>query len=111
MSHSDFDHKGEPQTPLLKELYKKAEQMTKDKENLIAAGDAHGEEVIREEVHNDFLIKQLPDDPLCLRISLGGRADIKLGSPENYLVFRGNAKLIYKLLRDAYKGFGKFYFK
>lgn len=43
----------------------------------------------------NVLVRQLPDDPLCLRVSLGG------GDGDYYCVYRGAAQDIETLLKVA----------
>lgn len=104
MSHADFDHN---QTEELRnqdeEFRKRMEAMTALKQNIITAGDLHGEKVLHEETIDGILIKRLPDDPLALRISIGAPnlADDERG----YLVFRGNPRLIEQLLERTLAAF------
>ena len=78
----------------------KAERMMEAGESQITAG-APGEEVVDEDTTPHCHVKQLPDDPLALRISIGeGR-----GIPESrYLVFRGDPQEVVDLLDRAMRG-------
>lgn len=46
-------------------------------------------------------IKKAPNDPIALRISLGGSTE------SNYLVYRGDEEEIHKLLKTAIRSFEK----
>jgi hypothetical protein len=83
-------------------LFRDAERMTKDKLNEITAGKP-GESVLAEETTNRFLIRQLPEDPLALRISIGR---VKDSNGSSYLTFRGAPDLIKDLLQQAAVCFG-----
>jgi hypothetical protein len=50
----------------------------------------------------DLKVQRLPDDPLCLRISIGGNE--KLGY---YCVFRGDQKEVIETLKLVYAVFRK----
>ena len=86
---------------IAQELAARAEKMTADGTNQITAG--HGECAIAEEEVKGFgLIRKLPNDPLCLRISIGEVLD---GSGKAYFVFRGDAYRIERLLEQVVRAF------
>ena len=89
-SHHDQMH----QPGVMDQLFKKAKEMSQNKENVITAGKP-GEEVLYIYEEEGLMICQLPDDPLCLRISIG-QANLK--TKDSYLVFRGDPKQIKLLL-------------
>lgn len=81
----------------IKELEGKAVKMIREGTSRITAG-APGEKVLHEEDVGPFTIRQLPIDPLCLRISIG---EIPSMSESAYLVFRGDLDDVIDLLERA----------
>ena len=107
MSHQDFDHKLSPELGKLftsappadegdffKRLIARSEQLTEQKANTIAAGNLHGEPVLEEATVDDVLLRRLPDDPLALRISVGGPDSRE----DAYCVYRGDRAAVIALL-------------
>ena len=92
-------HEDRPANDLLNELRQKAEDLTARGENLITAG-APGEAALFERTRGGFRLRQLPEDSLALRISIG-EAHSKLLGESAYLVFRGDKDTITTLLRRA----------
>lgn len=86
----------------LDRLRKRAEDLTARGENLIAAG-APFERTLSEVTRGGFLIRQLPEDPLALRISIGEAHEHSPLRREfsSYLVYRGDRDVIVNLLRRA----------
>jgi hypothetical protein len=80
----------------IQELEKRAAEMTERGLNRMTAG-ASGETPLREETHGNLTVRQLPDDPLAWRVSLGRLR----GSDDAYLVFRGDIGRIRVLLSQA----------
>ena len=70
----------------LSELTRRAEALTKAGLNRITAGEP-GEEPLSEKDTGGVLVRRLPDDPLCLRVSMGEALPQLLGS---YCTFRGD---------------------
>jgi hypothetical protein len=73
-------------------LKKKAEEMTAERTNIITAG--HSGEKQTQEVVGTFLVRKLPDDPDCIRISIGQPTDWPspsgaLAEVASYVVVRG----------------------
>lgn len=97
-SHDDYD--GSWAEDLLR---KKAEELTARGENLITAG-APFERATMETTRGGFLVRQLPDDPLALRISIGEAHEKRMGETA-YLVFRGDPETIRTLLMRALAAF------
>lgn len=97
-SHPDMDalHRNRG-AQVLKELETLAAQRLADGTSKITAGAAD-EAPIREEQVGMFTIRQMPDDPLCLRVSIGESNDV---AESGYLVFRGPADQIEPLLVRA----------
>lgn len=93
-SHDDYDSNS-----AWDQMRKAAERLTERGENLITAGAPH-ERPLSESTHGGFLIRHLPDDPLCLRISIGEAPEHRMGDSA-YLVYRGNRHVIRELLRRA----------
>lgn len=81
----------------LKELADKAKTMIADGRSTITAG-APDEEVIAEKLVGTIMVRRLPDDPHCLRISVGEGHRI---ADSAYLVFRGDPSDIESLLVRA----------
>ena len=102
-THDDKSHK---MAEWFKTIEEKAAGMVRNRESEITAGKP-GEEAIREQEVDGMLIRRLPDDPLCLRISIGGSP---LVPNSFYFVFRGDATEIEGLLdraREAFKSWGR----
>jgi hypothetical protein len=93
-SHDDRDG-----NDTLAAFWKEAQGLTARGENLITAG-APNEVAVAEWTRGGFLIRQLPPDPLALRISVGEAHDKRIGESA-YLVFRGDRSTITTLLRRA----------
>ena len=105
-SHADCDHQTQPTKEDIEKMMgfseaiqAQADELTKNKGNIIAAGDLHGEQVLREEKVGMFLIRELPEDPLALRISIGEGNQVVPDSA--YMVFRGRPNDICQLLERA----------
>lgn len=97
-SHSDFDViERNRRAEVLSELEKLAAQRVADGTSKLTAG-APGEAPIREEQVGMLLVRQMPEDPLCPRISIGESNDV---AESGYLVFRGPADQIEPLLVRA----------
>jgi len=98
-SHQDTpDHENDD---LLRDLVDRAELMTKEKSNVITAGD-DDENPIRGWKHKGMSIQQLPDDPQgVLRISVGGNVGF------GYCTFRGSRTACRTLLQQALAGLQK----
>lgn len=92
-------HEDSAANDALQELRRKAEELTARGENLITAG-APNERALFERTRGGFLLRQLPDDPFALRISIGEAHDKRMGE-SSYLVFRGDRETIEALLRRA----------
>jgi hypothetical protein len=92
-------HDDRPSNDALDALRRKAEELTARGENLITAG-APNERSLFERTRGGFLLRQLPEDPLALRISIGEAHDKHMGESA-YLVFRGDRDTITTLLRRA----------
>jgi len=93
-THDDYDG-----SAAFADLRKLAEEMTARGENLITAG-APFERMVMEQQRGGFLVRQLPDDPLAFRISIGAAHDKRLGESA-YLVFRGDPATVRRLLERA----------
>ena len=93
-SHDDYDSNS-----AWAALRKAAEEMTAHGENLITAG-APFERAAFEAKSGGFLIRQMPEDALALRISIGEAHDKRLGE-SSYLVFRGERGEVRTLLVRA----------
>jgi hypothetical protein len=83
-SHSNKDMPFDSE--ILRQLEGRVEKMTAEGSNTITAGMS-GETPIWEYAVNGFLVRKLPDDPLCIRISIG-RPNGNV--PGNYVVVRGD---------------------
>jgi len=98
-SHNDWEA-----NRALSELRKRAEELSTRGENLITAGTPN-ERVQWERERGGFVLRQLPDDPLCDRISIGEVRDrvsaLVSDQPQAYLVFRGDRATITVLLERA----------
>ena len=90
-THKDLD------TRYMDALRAKAEQMTRDKQNIITAGEP-GEIPLLTAEEEAFAIYRLLDDASALRISIG---ELKFGGHEKYLTFRGDIRSIDRLLSEA----------
>lgn len=88
----------------LDQLRKRAEELTVRGENLLTAG-APNERALAESTRGGFLIRQLPDDSLALRISIGEAREHFPGDTA-YLVYRGDKATITALLRRALAALG-----
>ncbi len=106
-SHDDSAHKEGTQMDALRQargddglverLRQRSIEMTAQQANQITAGRPG--EIAQEEHAGRFLICRLPDDPDCLRISIGQAKTVAdLGA---YLVLRGDPKEIHHLLAVA----------
>lgn len=85
----------------LEKLKAVADEMVAKRESLITAGAPGEKEIFSKNVRScgvDILLRQLPDDPLCLRISIGEGHRIP-GSA--YCVFRGDLIKAIALLKQA----------
>ena len=80
-------------------LQQQAEILRAQGGNRITAG-APGEPLLEDYQRGGFTIHRLPDDEMCLRISIGEAHDKRLGESA-YLVFRGDPETITVLLRRA----------
>lgn len=89
-SHNDDMHN----PGFLDKLQKQAKKMLEEGSNVITAGK-FGEQVLFEYEKDGVLIRQMPDDPLALRVSIG---QINITSKDSYLVFRGDPKQVKLLL-------------
>jgi hypothetical protein len=98
-SHSDSDA-----ATTLRKLEERAKSMVADGTSQLTAGKP-GEEPIREEQVGSVFIRQLPDDPQALRISIGEAPAIE-GS--GYFVFRGSAPQVLELLERALTSFREY---
>lgn len=76
----------------------RAEELTERRANLITAGEPGEKEVGCWRSVTGMTIRQMPDDPLALRISIGEPHNINEGS---YLVYRGDVLKVLELLRRA----------
>ncbi len=107
-THRDDDFKNPELYPSIDDEKKRdalqalADRMSREGTNQITAG-APGEKSISEKKHHGMTVTRMPDDPLCLRVSLG-RADSINESA--YLVYRGDPKEIAALLRVALAAIG-----
>jgi hypothetical protein len=81
----------------LEALERRAAEMTERGENIITAG-APGEAPLSESRIDGMTIREMPQDPLALRISIGGG---RLLGDDAYLVYRGPRQAIHDLLRRA----------
>jgi hypothetical protein len=81
----------------LKALEGRAAQAMKDGTSQITAGKP-GEEIISEKQVGTFAVRRLPEDPQCLRISIGEGHRI---ADSAYLVFRGEPCEVEDLLERA----------
>lgn len=94
-SHPDSDS---PQdSPQLKNLKRRAEAMVGKGESEITAGRP-GEVMLSVQQNYGMTIVQWPEDPDCLRISIG---EVQDGSPTRYLTYRGDPKKCLDLLERA----------
>lgn len=82
---------------VIERLTKKAGEMTVEGSNTITAG-APGEKSLTEEQVGVFLVRRLPDDPDCLRISIGEPNALVPGA---YVVIRGQLESAIELLERA----------
>jgi len=89
----------DPLQKLRDEFERTARGMTERGENLITAGAPSEQEILIDK-RGGFLIRQLPEDPLALRISIGEAHETRLGESA-YLVYRGERGTIRTLLRRA----------
>lgn len=102
-SHSNRD--AWPQQDEIQEqisrLVRRAEEMTERGENTITAGGMRGlqELPLSEYDVGGMLVRKMPDDPDCLRVSLGDPAP----APGAYLVYRGDIGAAIDLLSRALK--------
>lgn len=97
-THPDIDANYESHSAeVLAQLEAKAKEMMASGESQITAGK-DGEKPVQEEQVGMFLIRQMPEDPLCLRISIGESNDV---SESGYFVFRGQPDDIEQLLVRA----------
>ena len=95
MQTHDDDDSNSP----LSALRKKAEEMTARGENLLTAG-APAERALLDVQVGGFMVRQLPDDPFALRISIGEAPNKRLFESA-YLVYRGDRRAIEALLVRA----------
>ena len=91
-THSDADY-----AAMQRRMEQKAEAMSAAKLNTITAGKP-GEQVLHEEQVGTILVRKLPDDPDCLRISIG---EPHLVGPGAYVVIRGRTSSAIELLERA----------
>ena len=98
-THENRDFKDTPETAedVVERLRKRAAEMNKTGGASITAGRP-GEQALAEEEVGQFMIRKLPDDKDCLRISIGEPAVVKLGA---YLVYRGHTEDVIGLLERA----------
>lgn len=89
------------------QLRARADKMTEEGTNRITAG-APGESADNATVDGFGTISKLPDDPLCLRISIG-ELTMQV-EPRCYLTFRGDARAVADLLRRAAAALDESYF-
>jgi hypothetical protein len=104
-SHNDGMHRD---ASIFEVLSKQAKEMLKDGSSQITAGKM-GEQILFEQETEHCLIRQLPDDPNCLRISIG---EANMSTHDSYLVFRGDplkCKLLLTRMLNAFRAldFGK----
>lgn len=92
-----FDEKQRAAQVDLADLVQRANKMTDAGENQLTAGKP-GEAALAEGRHGRFTVTRMPDDPPCLRISIGHAPNI---DDSGYVVFRGDPRLCRELLRDA----------
>jgi hypothetical protein len=104
-SHSDRDSRGtdEKYKDVLEKFRERAEKLTEERANIITAG-RDGEKHLFEATRDGVLIRQLPDDPLCIRVSIGKPYDIRVGA---YCVYRGTESSVKDLLRECLKALGE----
>lgn len=98
-THEDRDFMDTPETAedVVKRLEGRAVKMMATGQSSITAGRP-GEKAEAEEQVGQFVIRRLPDDTDCLRISIGEPAVVKLGA---YLVYRGHTEDVIGLLERA----------
>jgi hypothetical protein len=71
---------------IIQMMSEQATKMLKEGSSRITAGNL-GEQVLFEKETDHTLIRRLPDDPGCLRISIG---EANISTKHSYLVFRGD---------------------
>lgn len=106
-SHPDADsvtQKDLPQTSLKDQmdiLVNRVKEMSDRGENHITAG-APSEKPLSESILGGMIVRQLPDDPFALRISIGDPSETLAGQGVlAYCVFRGDRKRVIELLSRA----------
>jgi hypothetical protein len=78
----------------------KARDMTARGENIITAG-APGERPLASEYVGRFNVRRMPDDPACVRVSLGTLRGVPDGEEDSYCVIRGRPLEAIALLEGA----------
>jgi len=98
-THDDRDLSGvrEASEDLLQRMKQKAAAMTAAQTNTFTAGRL-GETVLHEEEVGVFLIRKLPEDPDCLRVSIGEPSVV---GPGAYVVIRGRTSSAIELIERA----------
>lgn len=94
-SHQDTDFMTADET-----IEEKADRLTRQRLNLITGGQ-RGEKPLYEDFIGSTLVRRLPDDPHCNRISIGGGG--VLSNHGQYVVYRGRPSEIIELLKRALK--------
>jgi len=104
-THPDSDAET---SSVLRQMFSNLEARAKDNlargDTVVTAGKP-GEQALAEERIGDVSVKRLPDDPDCLRVSIGG-PDIP--NQFTYLVFRGHPKSAEEQIRRAYEAIIEF---
>jgi hypothetical protein len=98
-SHNDNTHRD---ARIIAALTEESARMLKEGSNRITAGEM-GERILFEKETEHTLIRRLPDDPNCLRISIG---EANLSTKDSYLVFRGDplkCKLLLTRMLNAFR--------
>ncbi len=88
-THADNEH--------LENLGQRAVEMTRDGTNKITAGKP-GEPVVYQNTVGNFLVRKLPDDPDCVRVSIGLVRD---SNSQGYVVVRGRFAEVQEALNRA----------
>lgn len=87
----------ELQKGTMENLEQRMKRMTAEQRNTITAGTP-GEKALIETGINGFLIRKLPDDPDCLRISIG---EPNHSTPGKYVVIRGDIERAERVIQEA----------